>query len=216
MRNYCEAKTAGDFEMGIHCYDHIRWQDNLFSMSRKEVFHEFQKAYDIFTEIFSEKALTAGSAGWQANAFSLEAYDNANLLYGSDTRGTSPFIPQIDNTIYKTPQIPSTLPTLDELLGREEYPYEKLIPHYLSLIKPNQLNVLTIHAELEGMRHFDWFKQLIIKIKETYPDLQFVRLDRIAKNLHENLNHLPICRLEQGEIDGRSGTLALQGEVVSF
>jgi undecaprenyl phosphate-alpha-L-ara4FN deformylase len=35
-----------------------------------------------------------GAAGWQSNALSREVYDEAGLLYSSDTRGTHPFFPR--------------------------------------------------------------------------------------------------------------------------
>src|SRR5579872_4299441 len=42
MLDICNA----GHEVGIHCYDHIRWQDGLALMSRAEVFAEFGKARD--------------------------------------------------------------------------------------------------------------------------------------------------------------------------
>jgi hypothetical protein len=51
------------------------------------VFEEFGKARHEFQRIFKEPAKTAGSAGWQANSFSLAAYDEAGLLYAGDARG---------------------------------------------------------------------------------------------------------------------------------
>ena len=38
--------------------------------------------------------------------------------YASDTRGTHPFIPVVRAEIVGCPQFPTTLPTLDELIGR--------------------------------------------------------------------------------------------------
>ena len=37
--------------------------------------------------------------------------------YCSDTRGTHPFIPMWNAEIIACPQLPTTLPTLDELIG---------------------------------------------------------------------------------------------------
>ena len=45
------VREAGH-EVGIHCYDHIRWQDGLAKMSRDEVFAEFGKARSEFERIF--------------------------------------------------------------------------------------------------------------------------------------------------------------------
>jgi undecaprenyl phosphate-alpha-L-ara4FN deformylase len=209
-RNEGVMRLARDrgHEVGIHCFDHIRWQDGLANMTRDEVYAEFGKAQKEFERIFGEPARTAGSAGWQANSFSLAAYDDAHLLYASDARGTHPFIARCSGTIYKTLQIPTTLPTLDELLGRPEYPEERIPEYYLSLLLPNKLNSLTIHAELEGMKKITLFRSLLDKVRERH--IQVKKLDDLAVNLLKNPSSIPTCDLISGTVDGRSGTLAVQ------
>lgn len=194
-------------EAGIHCYDHIRWQDGLRGMSREQVLDEFAKARNEFQRIFRTPARSAGAAGWQANADSLVAYDAAELLYASDARGTHPFFPRARGQVFRTLQIPSTLPTLDELLGRPEFPEDRRADHYLSLLRSDRPNVLTIHAELEGMAYRDWFRTFLQRARGT---VAFVRLDRLAEQLLSERAAIPVCDLTDGEIDGRSGTLALQ------
>ena len=195
-------------EAGVHCYDHIRWQDGLAQMTRDEVFIEFGKAQKEFERIFRAPAKTAGAAGWQANGFSLAAYDEADLLYGSDCRGTHPFYPRVEGVVYKTLQIPTTLPTLDELLGRPEYPLSHIAGHYLSLALPGKLNVLTIHAEIEGMRQLSYFKSFLKQIKTQ--SVPVVKLGDMARDLLKNPKTIPVCDLISGTVDGRSGTLAVQ------
>jgi undecaprenyl phosphate-alpha-L-ara4FN deformylase len=204
MRN---ARDHGH-EVGIHCYDHVRWQDGLAGMTRAQVFAEFAKARQEFERVFQEPAATAGAAGWQANAHSLAAYDDANLVYASDARGTHAFYPRAGETVYKTLQIPTTLPTLDELLGRPEYPESRLADHYLSLLVPDRLNVLTIHAEIEGMAKLSLFRELLARAAQL--PVQFARLDDCARELLRARAAIPVCDLVAGEVDGRSGTLALQ------
>src|SRR3954468_11436688 len=79
------------FEVGIHCYNHYRWQDYVQTMTLEEVREEFQAAFREYLGVFGEEAHTAGAAGWQSNARTREIYDRAGLLYASDTRGRSPF-----------------------------------------------------------------------------------------------------------------------------
>jgi undecaprenyl phosphate-alpha-L-ara4FN deformylase len=196
-------------EVGIHCYDHIYWQDNVHKISREKVLEEFQKACDEFTTVFQTKPLTAGAAGWQANANSLAAYDKANLLYASDSRGIYPFYPQIRGHVYKTIQIPTTLPTLDELLGRPEYPEEKLIEYYLSLLNPELPNIFTMHAEIEGMAKLKWFKEFLIALQKK--GVNFKKMDDIAHDILKYPDRIPINNFVQGKVEGRSGTLAVQG-----
>ncbi len=201
------VRVAGH-EVGIHCYDHIRWQDGLAKMSPEQVFAEFGKACAEFERIFGAPARTAGAAGWQANALSLAAYDVAGLDYGSDARGTHPFFPRANGTVFKTVQIPTTLPTLDELMGRPEYPDEKLTNHYLSLLRADVPNVLTAHAEIEGMAKLDWFRAFIAAAKAK--GVEMMPTATIAAELKLNPTGIPVCDLVDGEVDGRSGTMAVQ------
>jgi len=195
-------------EPGIHCYDHIKWQDGLVNMGENEVRSEFGKARQEFERIFGEPARTAGAAGWQANALSLGVEEEAGLLYASDCRGTHPFFPRAGGKAFKTLQIPSTLPTLDELLGRPEYPEERIVDHYLSLLGPGKPNVLTVHAELEGMKYLSLFRRFLEQAKHR--GVRFVLLRDLATELLRSPSAIPVCDLVPGVVDGRSGTLAVQ------
>lgn len=202
------AVRAAGHEVGIHCYNHIRWQDGLARMSHDDVFAEFGKARTEFERIFGAPAKTAGAAGWQANALSLAAYDAAGLDYASDARGTHPFYPRANGAVFKTVQIPTTLPTLDELIGRPEYPESKLTEYYLSLLRPDRPNVLTAHAELEGMAKFDWFRAFLAALQKQ--GVEIVPTATIAAEVKQHPDNIPVCDLADGEVDGRSGTLAVQ------
>ncbi|MDR1057233.1 MAG: 4-deoxy-4-formamido-L-arabinose-phosphoundecaprenol deformylase [Coxiellaceae bacterium] len=191
------------FEVGIHAYDHQKWQDGITKMSEEEIMNLFQKGLDEFYRIFGMYLITAAAPGWQANEKTLAVYDKANLKYASDTRGVSPYYPKVGEKIYKTLQIPTTLPTLDELLGRPEYPLDNLIHLYLSFLKNGTINVLTVHAELEGMQYLDWFCSLLLTFKEHC--VQFKNLSEIASR-----GDYLYCEMTQKEIDGRSGKLAWQ------
>jgi undecaprenyl phosphate-alpha-L-ara4FN deformylase len=202
------VRDAG-FETGIHCHDHFKWQDYLFKMSLDETREEFGKALDEYRRIFGCDALTAGAPGWQATAASRQVYDEAGFLYASDTRGDSPFFPEIAGRVSKTLEIPSTLPTFDELLGRPEFPDEKIVPHYLSLLKSEQPNILTIHAEIEGMMKLPLFRELLTALVNQ--GVQLVRMDDLARDLLAHREAIPVQPLVMAEIEGRSGLVATQG-----
>lgn len=197
------------FEVGIHCNDHWRWQDHVMGMSFWEIRAEFGKARDEFRRIFGKEARTAGAPGWQANGLSRQVYDGAGLLYASDSRGVSPFFPRVDGQVSRTLEIPTTLPTLDELMGRDEFPDGRIVEHYLSLLKDG-LNVLTVHAEIEGMLKLPLFRELLGKCLER--GVRFVRLEDVAERIWHEVE-VPVCEMEMREIDGRSGLVATQVEV---
>jgi peptidoglycan/xylan/chitin deacetylase (PgdA/CDA1 family) len=201
------VRDAG-FEVGIHCYNHYRWQDHLHGMTPAEVRAELGAARDEFRRIFGHDAPAAGAAGWQSTAESRAAYDEAGLLYASDTRGSAPFFPKVGARVFRTLEIPSTLPTLDELLGRPEYPLAKIVPHLLRLLRADAVDVFTLHAEIEGMRHRALFRALLAAAREA--GVAFVRLDDFARELLAQRDRIPVCAQVMAPIDGRSGMVATQ------
>jgi hypothetical protein len=71
------------------------------------------------------------------------------------------------------------------------------------------VHVLTIHSELEGRRYLSLFKELVGSAKAA--GVEFVKLEEYAETLLKNREGIPVCEVHEREIDGRSGTLAVQG-----
>ncbi len=201
------VREAG-FETGIHCFNHYRWQDYLFRMAPEEVAAEFGDAHREYLRIFGTEARTAGAAGWQSSAASRGVYERAALRYSSDTRGTGPFFPRIDGQVFRTLEIPSTLPTFDELMGRPEYPDDKIPAHYVAALQPDRVNVFTLHAEIEGMGRRGLFRALLAAWRAR--GVEFVRLDAYAEELWARREAIPVCDQVMAPIDGRSGLVATQ------
>jgi peptidoglycan/xylan/chitin deacetylase (PgdA/CDA1 family) len=201
------VRDAG-FEVGIHCYNHYRWQDHLDGMDIAAVRAEFALARDEFARILGSQARTAGAAGWQSNALSREVYDEAGLLYSSDTRGTHPYVPRIGGRIFRTLEIPTTLPTLDELMGRPGFPDSAIPGHLLSLLRGDRLNVFTLHAEIEGMGRRALFREFLTACRAS--GAAFVRLDDEARRLLGEPSAIPVCDQVMAPVDGRSGLVAAQ------
>ena len=202
-----EVRDAGH-EVGIHCFNHYRWQDYVNKLSLDAVRAEFIAARAEFLRIFGTEAQTAGAPGWQSNARSRQIYDEAGLLYSSDVRGFAPFFPRISGQVFKTLEIPSTLPTFDELLGRPEYPEDKIVAHYMSLLREDRTNVFTLHAEIEGMGKRSLFRALLAACHNA--GIEFIRLDDLARELLNHRDTIPTCDQVPAEIDGRSGNVATQ------
>jgi undecaprenyl phosphate-alpha-L-ara4FN deformylase len=202
------VRDAG-FEVGIHGYNHYRWQDHLQTMDLASVRAEFSAAQAEFLRIFGAAAATAGAAGWQSNARSRAVYEEAGLLYSSDTRGIRPYFPRIEGRVFRTLEIPTTLPTLDEVMGRPGYPDAGLARHLHSLLTPERLNVLTVHAEIEGMGRRAIFRELLQRCRES--GVVFVGLAEEARSLLSSQAGVPVCDQRMAPVDGRSGLVATQG-----
>ncbi|MHB9117583.1 MAG: 4-deoxy-4-formamido-L-arabinose-phosphoundecaprenol deformylase [Burkholderiales bacterium] len=203
------VKESG-FEVGIHCWDHIRWQDHVSHESAAWTQKEMSRAVKRFEHIFGTAPLTHGAAGWQMNAHAFRLEQRLGFAYASDTRGTHPFIPLWNAEIIACPQLPTTLPTLDELIGIDGTTADNVADQLLQLTAapPATGHVYTLHAELEGMKLAPSFDRLLAGWKEQGYEL--VSLHDYAGAL--DTASLPRHEVIMGEIPGRSGTLALQGK----
>ncbi len=198
------------FEVGIHTYDHIKWQDGVAQASEAWTRRQLDLAREEFTRVFALQPGTHGAAGWQVNRYVPELEAAMGLRYASDTRGTAPFMPVIDGREIGVAQLPTTLPTLDELIGREDLGGVAPVDHLLSLTAGAQDHVFTLHAELEGGAYLAGFERLLREWLSRGHRL--TDLATYAASL--DLPRLPRCRIEAGTVAGRAGTLAMQGEEV--
>ncbi|MDF1483783.1 polysaccharide deacetylase family protein [Ramlibacter sp. H39-3-26] len=207
------AVRAAGFEVGVHCWDHVRWQDHLLARDAAWAHAEMRRALERFTQIFGTAARVHGAAGWQFNEAAAHAEQEMGIAYASDTRGTHPFMPVAACGAPIGPaQLPTTLPTLDELIGLGGITEDNVHEHLLERThSATQDHVYTLHAELEGMRLQHVLRSLIAGWRT-----QGHALVSLA-DLHATLDPatLPRLRIAQGTIAGRSGLLALQGEPVA-
>ncbi|MEQ1556381.1 MAG: polysaccharide deacetylase family protein [Gallionella sp.] len=201
------VREAG-FETGIHCYDHIRWQDYVLDKDEAWTRHELDLAVARYTEIFGDAPHAHAAAGWQMNRHGLRYMQHLGFAYSSDTRGTHPFIPTCNAEIIAVPQLPTTLPTLDELLNQDGMTLDKLAEHLLQLTanETETGHVYTLHAELEGQKWRPIFEQLLAGWQAQGYEL--VAMQDYLAGL--SVAKLPRCEVKMQELAGRVGTLATQ------
>lgn len=198
------------FEVGIHTWDHIKWQDGVAGADAAWTGTQIHLATERFTEIFGESAKVHGAAGWQMNIHAFRLSQRLGFHYCSDTRGTHPFVPVIRAEPVACAQLPTTLPTMDELIGIGAVTADNVAE---ALLKASENprptgHVYTLHAELEGGKLASAFEALLsgwkalgyelVSMRDMFSTLQMAQLPR-----HEIID---------GGIAGRSGTLALQGK----
>lgn len=203
------TKQAGH-EVGIHCWDHVKWHDYLSRYPKQAIIKELDQASTVLEEIFGCRARSTAAPGWTVTADSLEIQDSMGLTHCSDARGTSPFFPVMDGRRFTTLQIPSTWPTMDELLGENGITPETINDQYLQLLKPG-LNVHTIHAELEGNALSDTFVELLKRLAAR--NVRFVTLAEAADEFGADA---PSCELQMGYIEGRAMPVAIQGSTTTM
>lgn len=201
--------AAAGHEVGLHGYDHVGWHDRLLAMAREEVAQEIQDAQAAFTAVLRAPATSFAAPGWQASENSRLALATAGFFYASDTRGTQPFFPRFGAWVSSLLEIPTTLPTLDELLGFNHCTVEEFYALILARLENGQPQVLTLHAELEGGPFRDSFARFLDQCLDR--GVTFFRLADWAQKLLERPQDIPVAPVYQGRLPGRAGTVSRQG-----
>ena len=202
------AVQRAGFEVGVHTWDHVRWQDHASTASPSWTRAEMRKEVDRFGHIFGQAPRVHGAAGWQMNdaAYGIEA--ELGYSVASDTRGQAPFQPVDTNgAAIGPPQYPTTLPTLDELIGSDGWHAGNVHEALLARTATEaSSHVYTLHAELEGQKLLPAFERLLRGWRA-----QGHALTDLGRLHAAQAEPLPRCRAVVGSVPGRSGTLAVQG-----
>jgi len=200
-----QTKQAGH-EIGFHAWDHHRWQMRMETMTDEQMAHEIKQGVETLTAITGEPPLCSAAAGWKANEQVVRQKQAFGFRYNSDCRGHSIFMPEIDGKHY-APQIPVTLPTYDEVIGNNAITVENYNDYLLGLFQPGQLNVLTVHAEVEGIICAEMFDRFLSLAKQR--DIQFAPLQTL---LPDDQSRIMPGKITCAPLRGREGWVARQSE----
>lgn len=201
------TRDAG-FETGVHGYDPLRWQAGVAAGDAAWTAGEMRLACERYTDVFKEPPRVHGAAGWQMNLHALRLTQRLGFEYCTDGRGTHPHLPFWNAEPVRCPQFPTTLPTLDELIGLDGVDATNVADRVLGLTETPAAagHVFTLHAELEGLRYARVFEQLVAgwKAQGWTPGS--------LRSLYESVEPLalPRCSVGLGTVPGRSGTLFVQ------
>ena len=192
-------------EIGLHAWDHHAWQAR--SISGGEVFVREQLRLGVGTleAILGTPPSTSAAPGWRADESTLAAKQAFPFRFNSDCRGTSLFRPIVKGIPSSQPQIPTTLPTYDELIGRNGTTPENYNERLIALLRPGALNVLCIHAESEGAACFPLFQDFYQRLDAI--GASFVPLGDL---LPIDLSTLPAAPMTLALQPGREGLIATQ------
>jgi peptidoglycan/xylan/chitin deacetylase (PgdA/CDA1 family) len=202
------VRDAG-FEVGIHSWDHVKWQDGVDGADPEWTERQMRLARERFEAILGEPARAHGAAGWQMNLHALRLTQRLGFDYGTDTRGSCPFIPVWRAEIVACPQLPTTLPTVDELIGANGITPKNVAEHLLGLTReaPRAGHVFTLHAEVEGGPLRPAFESFVDGSRRA--GAVFTRLDEVAATALAASEDLPVAPVIRGRVGGRSGWISV-------
>ena len=154
-------------DVGLSSYHSLEWSRDAAFKSPGWVHAETTRSVDSFVDLFGSKPSFYGALGFQTNAHLLYEEESIGLQFASDVCGRYAFLPELQGIKASCPQIPTTLPLLDELLLDPEINHNN-IHQYLyaesQRVLPNG-EVFTLSAEREGRVLFSAFEKLLVMWK---------------------------------------------------
>ncbi len=197
------AAASAGHEVGVHAWDHHRWQKKIEKLDASAVEADIRKAFDLMSRILGRAPDCFAAPAWRVTPEALRALERFPFRYESDCRGASLFRPVIGGKRFDHVQVPATLPTYDELIGRDCTP-ETYNDRLLDMIQPDTFNVLTIHAEVEGIACRELFQDFLMKANER--DIVFQPLGELLARAGE----IPESGMGETVVAGREGWLSCQ------
>jgi undecaprenyl phosphate-alpha-L-ara4FN deformylase len=198
------STSDADHEVGLHAWDHHAWQAHLDTLDGDAIHRSLHRSVDLLTRILGRPPACSAVPAWKCNDLVLVEKEKFFFDYNSDCRGTSVFLPLVEGRQLSQPQIPVTLPTYDEVIGHNGVLNSNYNEYMLSLIKREALNVLTIHAEVEGIACLEMFDRFI-KMAQSR-DASFIPLGTLLKDSPTPSRAAIITK----EIPGRDGWVSYQ------
>lgn len=197
-------ETAGH-EVGLHAWDHVLWQDRLHRLDRAGVERQIDCGIAAFAEIYGHPPRAFAAPAWFCTEDAFEALAGRGFDYLSISRGPEPpFFPRIRGRALPILDVPTTLSTLDEDLGRDGITPDNYVDRLVGRYRPGCDEVLTVHAETEGLAYRSLFQQLLARHRAL--GIETIPVRDLVAGAREGA---PVRDVRLGEIPGRSGRVVL-------
>lgn len=196
------AAARAGHDTGVHGWDHVGWHDRLDRMTPDDIASDYGAAHAEYLRILGVPARSSAAPGWTANARSLAVQEERALLHASDTRGGTPFFPRAQGRTFRTLEIPTTLPTLDETLAWPQLRGDAAQrAFYRGAVRGTEVH--TIHTEVEGRSKSDLFAGILDDWRED--GVAFMLLSELARETLARRDRVPEREIAKARLPGRGG-----------
>jgi peptidoglycan/xylan/chitin deacetylase (PgdA/CDA1 family) len=192
--------VAEGHEVAPHGWDHVTWQDRIDRLSVDALRADLTAAARAFEDALGIRPSASAAPGWRTNLRALTVQEEMGFHYASDVRGGTVFRPRGESGLLKTVQIPTTMPTMDELLGRVSD-----VEGALTASLGDGLNVFTLHAEVEGGPLLPNFSSWLTSLRRARRPV--LRVCDIVERLGHD--RVAVGDVTRGHVAGRSGWVAV-------
>lgn len=192
-------------EAGVYGWDPARWPHRTAPRDAPWIESALERSCEAFERLTGQPPRTHAAPGWQTSRHALRLTQRLGFHYAADTRGRHPFMPVCEAEPVLCPQLPTSLPTLDEAAveARGSAAHELV----LAAMVDRADHIFALRAELGASDCEPAFGRLleawrargceVVPLRALFESLEPARLPR-----HIVLPH---------ELAARTGTCAVQG-----
>ena len=204
------AAAEAGHEIGLHAWDHHAWQAHIDTMDAEAIRRATRPGCRVSDGDCRSPAHVLGRSGLEVQR-PRPGGQRPDFPFELQQRlpGREPLPPGRERRELSQPQVPVTLPTYDEVDRPQRHHRRQLQrPHPLAA-RPDKLNVLTIHAEVEGILCRDMFAEFVQKALSR--GHQLLPLGALLGEA----GPVETARMEAATIPGREGWVACQTPLLS-
>lgn len=202
------AVVEAGHEIGLLGYQAESWRRQAAFADMDWTRHQLALGMERFEQVVGHIPDRFAAPYWQPNAHLLGMEERRGFSFASDVRGKYPFFPQLHNIVSRCPQIPTTLPTLGEMLAQGEITpanvHEYLYTESLHVLPHG--HVYSANAADEGIEHLELMEKLLVMWKGEEGALR--TLGELRDEL--DLERLPVHQVGWASVPGRQEHVATQ------
>lgn len=204
--------TQDGHDVGLAGLSGQTWAAQLAHGQDAWVEAQFKLALDRYRQIMGAPPTLMGVSGWQTHPRLLALQSAAGMDFASDVRGRFPFYPVLRGVRGRCVQIPTTLPTIDELLRlpgvERNNVHEHLYAESCRILPAG--HVYTARAEAEGIGQLDLMEKMLVMWKGQ--DGAVRNLTALYRELDRDT--LAYHQIGWDTVPGGTGYMAMQSVVV--
>jgi hypothetical protein len=202
-----EARANGH-EVGLFGLSPLYWSRRLAYADKAWTVQQCKNLWSTYLELGGLAPSALASPCWQVNPYLLGELSAECYQYSSLTRGKLPYLPVLQGERSVVPEIPTTLPTVDELLHHPGVSLDN-VHEYLYAESRHLLpagHVYAASAEREGIELLGLMEKLLVMWKGQHGSVR--ALGDVLKEI--DLATLPHHLVGWGELKGCASAVAMQ------
>lgn len=199
---------ANGHEVGLFGLSPVHWAQRMAHADEAWTRQQCDELWQAYVAADGREPVALATPAWQVNPALLAALAAGHYHYSSMTRGKLPYLPQLQGVRSEVPEIPTTLPTLGEMLRRPEVSPDN-VHEYLYAESQHVLpagHVFAASAEYEGLERLAIMEKLLVMWKGQEGSVR--ALGDVLKEIAPAT--LPHHQIGWGRAEGEETYMAMQ------